>query len=287
MKFKESKEFVKKLYDILEDKKNEKYIRWNESGLSFFIIDPKEFAENILQNFFRHKNINSFIRQLNKYDFHKIKSKPELILSFGNQVIEFEHMYFQRGKRNQLYKIKRKSSSLEQISVVSDLLPGVKSNQIFHEHIIVSIKDLSNKFDILIDNVNDIKKMLNNILNNTNYNFSVLIYDEDTSMAMQIYNLLKDKRLNVTVMESKSNLYSALKNIEFNFMIFGANLLFFKEVMRYLRGFNHMTPVIYIGFEKYDFDLYSIGVTDFIKKPFTFSDFFNVINKYIPKKENN
>ncbi|KAK6090373.1 hypothetical protein P3W45_000730 [Vairimorpha bombi] len=280
----ENRDFVKKLYDILEDTKYEQYIKWSDTGTTFYIINPVEFSEKVLDKFFRHSKLSSFIRQLNKYDFHKIKSSKNVVNRLGPQVLEFEHMYFQKNSRNQLYKIKRKSSSTENPTQISDLLPGVESNFIFQNHVISTIKDLSDKFQVLIENVNEMKSKLNELsVSNNNKSISVLVYDEDPNMAMHVYTLLRNQKMSVSVIDSKINLYSILKSNTFNFIILSANIGFFSDVMRYFRSFDFMTPVIYIGFDNTEFDMYSIGVTDFIKKPFTYSEFFFVVSKYLSK----
>lgn len=281
----ENKEFVKKLYDILEDKNYEQYIRWSDQGTSFYILNPIDFSEKVLNKYFRHNKISSFIRQLNKYDFHKIKSTPSVINKYGLKVIEFEHMYFQKNNRNQLYKIKRKSSSTENPTQISDLLPGVESNFIFQNHVISTIKDLSEKFQLLIENVNEIKNTVNELTkkNNKITNVSVLVYDEDPNMSMHIFTLLRNQKISVSVIDSKINLYKILKGSTFNFIILSASIGFFSDVMRYFRSFDFMTPVLYIGFDNTEFDMYSIGITDFIKKPFTYAEFFFVVGKYLPK----
>ncbi|WUR03198.1 transcription factor SKN7 [Vairimorpha necatrix] len=282
MQPKETKEFVKKLYDILEDVNNKDFIVWNMTGHSFIIVNPQGFADVILQSFFRHKNLSSFIRQLNKYDFHKIKSSKFLISQYGKQVLEFEHMYFQRGKRNQLYKIKRKSSSHEAASKDFELLPGIESYKLFQGHIIENIKDLSEKFSLLVDNINEIKNKL--FKEEKVFYMSVIVFDEDTSMSIHIYNLLKNKKINIMIIENKNNLFSVLKSIKFDFIVLGGNSILLKEVMRFIRRFDFMTPVIYLGYDNLDFDVYSIGVTDFIKKPFTLAEFYHVVAKYMSHK---
>lgn len=63
-------------------------IIWGELGNNFYVKNIKEFEEKILPIYFRHKNFASFVRQLNMYDFHKIR---------GEQKHIFEHKLFRRG----------------------------------------------------------------------------------------------------------------------------------------------------------------------------------------------
>ena len=49
---------------------------------------------------FRHRNFTSFVRQLNMYDFHKIRNDSNINI--------FEHKEFKRYHKNCLINIKRK-----------------------------------------------------------------------------------------------------------------------------------------------------------------------------------
>ena len=62
---------------ILEDKNYINIVRWSTGGNSFLIVEPNEFAKIVLSHHFKHSNISSFVRQLNKYDFHKIKNPDD------------------------------------------------------------------------------------------------------------------------------------------------------------------------------------------------------------------
>jgi len=94
--------FIRKTYKILEDDKYTDVISWNDEGTAIVIKNPTEFAQTILPTYFKHNNLNSFIRQLNMYDFHK-KKTPD-----GEHV--YYHELFQRGKKHLLKNIRRKNA---------------------------------------------------------------------------------------------------------------------------------------------------------------------------------
>lgn len=71
---KNANQFLFNLYSMLENSKNQEVIHWDQNGKSFIITDINKFIEEVLPSNFKHKNYSSFIRQLNMYDFHKIKS---------------------------------------------------------------------------------------------------------------------------------------------------------------------------------------------------------------------
>ncbi|KAJ7614237.1 HSF-type DNA-binding-domain-containing protein [Mycena polygramma] len=99
-------DFVKKLYMILEDKKNHDIISWGPNGDRFTVKNPTEFANSVLPRAFKHSNFSSFVRQLNKYDFHKLKSLDDD--PYNNETWTFKHRCFRAGDRMALQSIKRK-----------------------------------------------------------------------------------------------------------------------------------------------------------------------------------
>ena len=48
-----------------------KIIYWAGNGAEFVIKDTSKFQQIVLPRYFRHNKMNSFIRQLNMYGFHK------------------------------------------------------------------------------------------------------------------------------------------------------------------------------------------------------------------------
>jgi hypothetical protein len=105
--------FLEKLYEILsEEAGNQEYIAWQPNGTAFLIKQPLEsFCNVVLPKYFKHNNLQSFIRQLNMYDFTKT--------SHDSNHREFTHALFRKGRRDLLCRIKRKVSGSRLIANIS------------------------------------------------------------------------------------------------------------------------------------------------------------------------
>jgi len=94
--------FIRKTYDILEERKFPDIIDWNPEGTALVIKKPTEFSQKVLPQYFKHNNLTSFVRQLNMYNFHKRRTQT------------LDHIYyhdlFQQGKKHLLKEIRRKGS---------------------------------------------------------------------------------------------------------------------------------------------------------------------------------
>ncbi|KAI3893579.1 hypothetical protein MKW92_052249 [Papaver armeniacum] len=104
-------EFVSKTYDIVDDPTTDAIISWTESNNSFVIWQPSELEKHILRMRFKHKNLSSFVRQLNNY--------VSLFLSFlfppGSKKVdhdrcEYAHTDFLRGQKHLLTRIRKQES---------------------------------------------------------------------------------------------------------------------------------------------------------------------------------
>jgi heat shock transcription factor 1 len=87
---------------MLEERSHCDLISWSDCGNFLVIKDVQEFSLKILPVYFKHSNMNSFVRQLNMYNFHKKRTMT------SDHV--YYHDLFKRGNVELLKHIKRKHS---------------------------------------------------------------------------------------------------------------------------------------------------------------------------------
>ncbi|KAG1748005.1 HSF-type DNA-binding-domain-containing protein [Suillus paluster] len=99
---------------MINDPNGQHSIAWTELGTSFVVSNVGEFSRSILYSYFNHnKSFSSFVRQLNMYGFHHIKSAPRAPrTSTTSQTWEFSHPKFLRARPDLLDAIKRKALEL-------------------------------------------------------------------------------------------------------------------------------------------------------------------------------
>ena len=171
-----SSRFLMQLYQILEDKNNEKIIHWGNDGKYFIIENLYDFTEKILPKYYNHNNYASFVRQLNKYNFHKLKITP----------IEnaFQNSLFIKGQKNIISNILKKKKNKNDMNIVNDnitCLVKYKKNNFL------------NDFNNLGGN-NDNNNNKNN-LNNLSFDKHSLSLDEDFDNNNNSF-MSKEKSLN-------------------------------------------------------------------------------------------
>ncbi|KAG8825443.1 kinase-regulated stress-responsive transcription factor skn7 [Serendipita sp. 401] len=101
-------DFVRKLFRMLEDPAFSNIVCWGSQRDCFIVKDMTEFTKVILPRLFKHSNFASFVRQLNKYDFHKVKNTDEN--AYGEHCWTFRHPKFRADHLDGLEDIKRKSA---------------------------------------------------------------------------------------------------------------------------------------------------------------------------------
>ncbi|EWC47988.1 hypothetical protein DRE_02870 [Drechslerella stenobrocha 248] len=147
-------DFVKKLYRMLSEEKHQAVVRWSETGQSFIVYDNNDFTKNVLPQHFKHSNFASFVRQLNKYDFHKVRANEDSVPPGpnGDQAWEFHHPQFRRGNDNNLEGIKRKAPSQrqkkesEEPQVSAEAQAVIMQLQNRLEDVVLRAEDLSRKY---------------------------------------------------------------------------------------------------------------------------------------------
>mmetsp|Transcript_672 Transcript_672/g.745 ORF Transcript_672/g.745 Transcript_672/m.745 type:complete len:297 (-) Transcript_672:126-1016(-) len=117
--------FINKLFDLVENNREPDVVSWNPQGTSFIVFNRDVFSQRILPNLFSHKNLPSFTRQLNMYDFKRCKA-PRGKLSYS-------HPFFRKGRSDLLKSIKRSRKSSKSIDTIQEVGPSyedlLKSNQ--------------------------------------------------------------------------------------------------------------------------------------------------------------
>ncbi|KAI8370020.1 HSF-type DNA-binding-domain-containing protein [Blakeslea trispora] len=107
-------EFIQKLFRMLENEGFKDTFCWSEEGTTFIVKDTNEFSKSILPRHFKHCNFASFVRQLNKYDFHKVRNNEDKPKPYGDQAWEFKHPKFKKDRKDLLADIKRKTPGSKQ-----------------------------------------------------------------------------------------------------------------------------------------------------------------------------
>lgn len=128
--------FLLQTYKMIETENDGGLIKWGNKGESFVIENNEAFVK-ILPKYFKTKNYSSFVRQLNMYDFHKVKNLDGFH--------EFKHPIFKKGNIKNLHQIKRK---VNEYSEIADSFKGDK-------------KVVLNEYNKLKKNYADVEESLN------------------------------------------------------------------------------------------------------------------------------
>jgi len=209
-----SSQFLMKLYQILEDKTNEKIIHWDNEGKYFIIENIYDFIEKILPKYYNHNNYASFVRQLNKYNFHKLKTSMDENSFQNNQFIKGQKDLIS----NILRKKKRKRDTEKDLKAenITSLVKYKKNNFLYDLNNIGGNNENKNnlssdKHSLSLDEENE----NNNSLINSNSIFKPIVNNQINTL--QLKQNLMDKNTKEKIKNkqkiSKKAVYDLLNDI--------------------------------------------------------------------------
>ncbi len=301
--------FIQKLCQILNNPRYFRFIRWSPSGNTILILEESNFSEIVLSENFKHSNLNSFIRQLNKYNFHKIKSTEETKNSNGQHIWEFSNVNFKKSRPDLMINIIRKRSDCIIKSPVKRLSnkPFMETDSSADSHKIQSFPQntfnpmvrYENSYDAIIEEIRSIKGIVNeirrnqiifnkrlmNISNEPVYN--ILILEDNVPYVSFIYQCVKNYGYNPTALENANDLQVVLNKKKFDVIILSIKLHNIQNIVSSIREFNDSIVILLTSNRTTPseeiFKAYR-GVSGVIFKPFMEDELIDLIKKAVIRR---
>lgn len=151
--------FVIKLLALLEEDYSKGIIKWNKKGNIIEILDVHSLTNKLLPLIFKHSNLSNFIRQLNMYNFKKIRNRNYERERLESEYLEeiyktnkdeegeyigYYNKYFLRDDHSKVHLIRRnnKLNFPKKISISND-------NKSYHINNDIKERDIIEKLFIL------------------------------------------------------------------------------------------------------------------------------------------
>lgn len=281
----QSTEFIDKLYSMLEDAQNHTYIQWSGLGTSFLIINPTEFGKYMLNKHFKHGNLSSFVRQLNKYDFHKVKSSEAVIKQFGPQIWEFKHIYFQKDRMEMLKHIVRKKSNADKRFKTSREMSSdnMESSNRIQSQIIGTLKMLTVHFQVLVEEVNDLKRFLNKKDTLFKDSVNALVAEDNVTCSSYAGAILRKIGCSIEIVEHEKEILRKLSETKYDIIFLSSQIPSIQKILSTFRQYDEMTPVILtidgMAQEEY-ISVLGAGASDVLVKPYHQDALVQLMIKY-------
>ncbi|KAJ5942226.1 hypothetical protein N7516_002394 [Penicillium verrucosum] len=180
-----SSDFVRKLYKMLEDPTYASIVRWGDEGDSFVVLECEKFTKTILPKHFKHSNFASFVRQLNKYDFHKVRQNNEENgqSPYGQNAWEFKHPEFRANSKESLDNIRRKAPAPRKQAQPTDDSVPTQQIDLLNQQIVAQqqqIQHLSDRYaQLTVDHqlmLQEVMRVQKTVLNHENVIHQVMTY---------------------------------------------------------------------------------------------------------------
>ena len=242
-KIEKTETFLLKLFEIMKNKSYNNIINWNEDGTCIIIKDINLLSKKILPKYYKHDNYSSFVRQLNMYNFHKLrtsKKKTEQVFKnekFNNKITIENIKKIKRKISNDnetLNEIKQEEKKDNNINtVINYLLTQTKNNAENQKKLQDKINDLSNQNNFLLKKIEKNTQIQNEYFYKTkglalcliNYLFKLHQHNKQLSRYFcndknvgknlfknLIINLLKKKYKQVEDDKNNNNIFNINKN---------------------------------------------------------------------------
>eukprot|EP00917_Polyrhabdina_sp_WS-2016_P000533 GHVP01001221.1.p1 GENE.GHVP01001221.1~~GHVP01001221.1.p1 ORF type:complete len:266 (-),score=45.18 GHVP01001221.1:889-1686(-) len=130
--------FIKKLHYII-DKETENGISWCREGRAIEIYDKDRFESVFLPKYYKHKNINSFIKQLSIHDFKRMED-PSLY-----NTLVYENDFFRKDHPEYLCFIERSGIKKKDLNKSETLRPILSTLEEGQKELHREIRGLSEK----------------------------------------------------------------------------------------------------------------------------------------------
>lgn len=129
---------------MLEDPSYSSVVRWGDEGDSFVVLENEKFTKSILPKHFKHSNFASFVRQLNKYDFHKVRQNNEEggTSIYGANAWEFKHPEFKANSKDTLDNIRRKAPAPRKPSGLNDEQIPIQQIDLMNQQIVAQAQQI-------------------------------------------------------------------------------------------------------------------------------------------------
>ncbi|PGH15133.1 hypothetical protein AJ79_02659 [Helicocarpus griseus UAMH5409] len=139
---------------MLEDPSYSQIVRWGDDNDSFVVLECEKFTKSILPKHFKHSNFASFVRQLNKYDFHKVRQNNEETgqSPYGPNAWEFKHPEFKANNKDSLDNIRRKAPAPRKPAQINDEAFATQQFDLLNQQLVAQaqqFQQLSDRFSQL------------------------------------------------------------------------------------------------------------------------------------------